>query len=146
MWGPRKPALQQVPLSEGQIKQYAAHPRLDLFVDSNSPHSMEKFGCTTCHAGQGSATARDTVASPPGVGVSPSGRLRCWSDVPSAGRCRTARAKYRCPVDELRSYVEGLLWSDPPLDLRHVARLVMRGSKLVSFVGPATATQVVSLD
>ncbi len=29
---------------------------------------------------------------------------------------------------------------------RHVARLVMRGSKLVSFVGPATATQVVSLD
>ena len=43
-------------LTPGQITQYAAHPRLDLFVDSNSPHPMEKFGCTICHAGQGSAT------------------------------------------------------------------------------------------
>jgi len=45
-----------VPLTEGEITQYCAHPRLDLFVDSNSPHSAEKFGCTICHAGQGSAT------------------------------------------------------------------------------------------
>src|SRR5262249_24715226 len=43
-------------LTKGQITQYAAHPRLDLFVDANSPHPMEKFGCTACHAGQGSAT------------------------------------------------------------------------------------------
>ncbi len=42
------------PLTPGQITQFAAHPRLDLFVDSNSPHPMEKFGCTVCHAGQGS--------------------------------------------------------------------------------------------
>ena len=45
-----------VSLTPGQITQYAAHPRLDLFVDSNSPHPMEKFGCTVCHNGQGSAT------------------------------------------------------------------------------------------
>ena len=45
-----------VSLTPGQITQYAAHPRLDLFVDSNSPHPMDKFGCTICHAGQGSAT------------------------------------------------------------------------------------------
>lgn len=43
-------------LTDAQIKQYCAHPRLDLFVDSNSPHPVEKFGCTACHAGQGSAT------------------------------------------------------------------------------------------
>jgi mono/diheme cytochrome c family protein len=43
-------------LTKGQITQYAAHPRLDLFVDANSPHPMEKFGCTACHQGQGSAT------------------------------------------------------------------------------------------
>ncbi|HTU20343.1 MAG TPA: c-type cytochrome [Gemmataceae bacterium] len=43
-------------LSKAQIKEYAAHPRLDLFVDANSPHPMLKFGCTACHAGQGSAT------------------------------------------------------------------------------------------
>jgi mono/diheme cytochrome c family protein/cbb3-type cytochrome oxidase cytochrome c subunit len=45
-----------VSLTPGQITQYAAHPRLDLFVDSNSAHPMEKFGCTVCHGGQGSAT------------------------------------------------------------------------------------------
>ena len=45
-----------VALTPGQITQFASHPRLDLFVDSNSPHPMEKFGCTVCHAGQGSAT------------------------------------------------------------------------------------------
>ena len=45
-----------VKMTKGEITQYAAHPRLDLFVDSNSPHPMEKFGCTICHAGQGSST------------------------------------------------------------------------------------------
>jgi cbb3-type cytochrome oxidase cytochrome c subunit len=43
-------------LTDAQVRQYSAHPRLDLFVDSNSAHPMEKFGCTICHAGQGSAT------------------------------------------------------------------------------------------
>ncbi len=43
-------------LTAGQVTQYAAHPRLDLFVDANSAHPMEKFGCTACHNGQGSAT------------------------------------------------------------------------------------------
>jgi cytochrome c2 len=43
-------------LSKGQVGMYAAHPRLDLFVDANSAHPMEKFGCTICHQGQGSAT------------------------------------------------------------------------------------------
>jgi len=43
-------------LTESQVTQYCAHPRLELFVDSNSPHPTEKFGCTICHAGQGSAT------------------------------------------------------------------------------------------
>ncbi len=45
-----------IKLSDAQVKQYSAHPRLDLFVDSNSPHPLEKFGCTACHNGQGSAT------------------------------------------------------------------------------------------
>lgn len=43
-------------MNKGQIEMYAAHPRLDLFVDANSAHPMEKFGCTICHQGQGSAT------------------------------------------------------------------------------------------
>src|SRR5262249_13594686 len=48
--------VKMVKLTSGQVAQYATHPRLDLFVDSNSPHSLEKFGCTICHGGQGSAT------------------------------------------------------------------------------------------
>jgi mono/diheme cytochrome c family protein len=51
---PKSPAT--LKLSKSKITEYAAHPRLDLFVDSNSPHPAERFGCTSCHAGQGSAT------------------------------------------------------------------------------------------
>jgi mono/diheme cytochrome c family protein len=43
-------------LSRGQVTMYASHPRLDLFVEANSPHPMQQFGCTICHSGQGSAT------------------------------------------------------------------------------------------
>jgi mono/diheme cytochrome c family protein len=43
-------------LTESRISEYCVHPRLDLFVDANSPHPKEKFGCTICHGGQGSAT------------------------------------------------------------------------------------------
>ncbi len=32
------------------------HPRLDLFVDSNSPHPYSSFGCTSCHGGLDRAT------------------------------------------------------------------------------------------
>jgi mono/diheme cytochrome c family protein len=48
--------VRSLDLKGWQVKQYCAHPRLDLFVDANSPHPAEKFGCTTCHNGQGSAT------------------------------------------------------------------------------------------
>jgi len=34
-----------------------SHPRLDLFVASNSPHSVKKFGCTICHQGRGWGTS-----------------------------------------------------------------------------------------
>jgi cbb3-type cytochrome oxidase cytochrome c subunit len=40
----------------GLAHPYATHPRLDLFVGPNSPHPVGEFGCTICHAGQGSAT------------------------------------------------------------------------------------------
>ena len=37
----------------------------ELFVDSNSPHPTEKFGCTICHGGQGSATDFTLAAHTP---------------------------------------------------------------------------------
>ncbi len=36
---------------------FATHSRPELFAGPNSPHSREKFGCTVCHLGQGSATS-----------------------------------------------------------------------------------------
>jgi mono/diheme cytochrome c family protein len=48
--------LREVNLDDSEINEYCVHPRLDLFVEPNSPHPAEKFGCTTCHGGQGSAT------------------------------------------------------------------------------------------
>lgn len=64
-FSPRQADIQVVKLTDGQVTEFCAHPRLDLFVDSNSPHSAEKFGCTICHAGQGSATEFDLAAHTP---------------------------------------------------------------------------------
>jgi hypothetical protein len=44
---------------------YCAHPKLDLFVGSLSPHPMGKFGCTICHQGQGSATSFEWASHTP---------------------------------------------------------------------------------
>jgi mono/diheme cytochrome c family protein len=49
-------SVKKVELSDSRITEFCAHRRLDLFVDANSPHPAEKFGCTSCHGGQGSAT------------------------------------------------------------------------------------------
>jgi mono/diheme cytochrome c family protein len=65
VFSPRVTQVKTINLTPAQITQYAAHPRLDLFVDSNSPHSMEKFGCTVCHAGQGSATEFNLASHTP---------------------------------------------------------------------------------
>src|SRR5205814_1970080 len=33
-----------------------AHPRLDLYCDTDSPHAAEAVGCTSCHDGSGQET------------------------------------------------------------------------------------------
>jgi cbb3-type cytochrome oxidase cytochrome c subunit/mono/diheme cytochrome c family protein len=53
---PQDLVVETVDLTKGQVTEFCVHPRLDLFVDANSPHPKEKFGCTICHGGQGSAT------------------------------------------------------------------------------------------
>ncbi|MFO0876809.1 MAG: c-type cytochrome [Gemmataceae bacterium] len=68
-WAPRVTRVQTIDLQGSEVAQYAAHPRLDLFVDSNSPHPMEKFGCTVCHAGQGSATDFGLASHTPNDGL-----------------------------------------------------------------------------
>ena len=46
-----------VEIRRGLPPPYRSHPRLDLYVGSSSPHPAGEFGCTICHAGQGSATS-----------------------------------------------------------------------------------------
>jgi len=44
---------------------FRTHPKLDLFLGSNSPHPLEKFGCTVCHGGNGhSLSFKDTAHTP----------------------------------------------------------------------------------
>jgi cytochrome c2/peptidoglycan hydrolase CwlO-like protein len=44
---------------------FKSHPNLDLFLTSNSPHPMEKFGCTVCHGGSGHSATFTTAAHTP---------------------------------------------------------------------------------
>ena len=38
---------------EDQENPYRTHPNLDLMVGAKGTHPMKKFGCTTCHGGEG---------------------------------------------------------------------------------------------
>ncbi|MEE9190591.1 MAG: cytochrome c, partial [Candidatus Neomarinimicrobiota bacterium] len=41
---------------ENDEQPFKTHPKLNLFLSSQSPHPVEKFGCTSCHAGRGRGT------------------------------------------------------------------------------------------
>ena len=41
---------------EDAPQPYTTHPNLDLFLTSASPHPINDFGCTGCHAGRGRGT------------------------------------------------------------------------------------------
>ncbi len=69
--------LRTLPHLQGRhVTEFAAHPRLDLFVDDNSPHPKEKFGCTICHQGQGSATSFNLASHTPNDAAT----LKRWQD------------------------------------------------------------------
>lgn len=52
-------------IERGLPQPYSGHPRIDLFVGGDSPHPAAEFGCTICHAGQGSATQFALAAHSP---------------------------------------------------------------------------------
>ena len=45
---------------------FTTHPRLDLYVTSASPHSIDQFGCTSCHAGRARGTTFNSSSHTPG--------------------------------------------------------------------------------
>lgn len=61
----RMTTLPKDELTEARVNAFCAHPRLELFVGANSKHPAEKFGCTSCHAGQGSGTSFNLVSHSP---------------------------------------------------------------------------------
>ncbi len=44
---------------------FTAHPQLELFLGSGSPHPMDRYGCTSCHLGNGRGTSFATAAHTP---------------------------------------------------------------------------------
>jgi cytochrome c2 len=44
---------------------FRTHPNLDMYISSGSPHPMENFGCTSCHAGLDRATSFQNAAHMP---------------------------------------------------------------------------------
>ena len=60
------PAFPHGELEDGEYPHpYASHPRLDLYLSANSPHPLQRFGCTSCHDGQGSGTSFSNAAHTP---------------------------------------------------------------------------------
>jgi cbb3-type cytochrome oxidase cytochrome c subunit len=50
---------------KGYRHPFTSHPRPDLYLTDASPHRMGKFGCTSCHDGQGSATSFQNASHTP---------------------------------------------------------------------------------
>lgn len=44
---------------------FTTHPDLDLYLTSSSPHPLESFGCTSCHAGRSRGTSFVSSAHTP---------------------------------------------------------------------------------
>ncbi|MBC8346117.1 MAG: c-type cytochrome [Candidatus Marinimicrobia bacterium] len=41
---------------ENAQQPYTTHPNMELYLGANSPHPMNEYGCTGCHAGRGRGT------------------------------------------------------------------------------------------
>ncbi|OGW89058.1 MAG: hypothetical protein A3A73_03250 [Omnitrophica bacterium RIFCSPLOWO2_01_FULL_50_24] len=50
---------------EDAPQPFRTHPNLDLFLNSDSPHPLEKVGCTVCHGGSGQSLSFTQAAHTP---------------------------------------------------------------------------------
>ncbi|MBI4352807.1 MAG: c-type cytochrome, partial [Candidatus Omnitrophica bacterium] len=50
---------------EDAPQPFKTHPKLDLFLSPNSPHPLEKAGCTVCHGGNGHSVSFGDSAHTP---------------------------------------------------------------------------------
>ena len=54
------------PSFEDAPQPFTTHPRLDLYITAASPHSIDQFGCTSCHAGRARGTTFVSSSHTPG--------------------------------------------------------------------------------
>jgi len=52
---------------EDSPQPFTTHPRLDLYLTSASPHAIDQFGCTSCHAGRARGTTFNSSSHTPGT-------------------------------------------------------------------------------
>lgn len=50
---------------DGVVEPFCSHPHMDLYVGAKSKHPVDKFGCTICHQGQGTATSFEWASHQP---------------------------------------------------------------------------------
>ena len=50
---------------EDQPQPFTTHPDLDMYLTSASPHPIERFGCTGCHAGRARGTTFNSAVHMP---------------------------------------------------------------------------------
>lgn len=50
---------------EDAPQPFTTHPKLELYLKSSTPHPINEFGCTSCHAGRGRGTSFTTAAHMP---------------------------------------------------------------------------------
>lgn len=61
----KKSRLRKDSSKVGYAHPFATHPNPDLYLSSTSPHPTQKFGCTSCHEGQGSGTSFQNASHAP---------------------------------------------------------------------------------
>lgn len=103
--------LQQNKLTGAQIAALCSHPRLDLFLGSNSPHPVEKFGCTICHAGQGGSTSFNFAYHFPDSGKTDGRKPESYAD-----KYRRWESEYHWHPDLHPNF----LWDYPMVPMRFI--------------------------
>lgn len=98
-------------LTASQVSVYCSHPRLDLYVGSNSPHPVEKFGCTICHSGQGGSATFNFAYHYPDSGKTNGQDLEAYTD---------KKARWQKAFHWEADLHPNFLWDSPQVPLRFI--------------------------
>lgn len=110
LWESFPDRLKKGDLTDAEIAAFCAHPRQDLFVGSNSPHPVEKFGCTSCHQGQGGSATFNFAYHFPDAGK-------------TGGKEESYEDKYKRWTNDYKWLADlhpNFLWNEPQIPARFI--------------------------